>query len=192
MGARISTCSESPADQPLGESKTSWHSRIKKIEEAPFRSVKRVRRRSGALGGKTSLFPNRGPVLCSSRRRPSTGLISNPSASLQRRDSGAIRGAVSNEEKEGLLLEGYRGHNPKPIEEAKIGAKMSAIIKWNRRPYFTQVKLGVRRVTWVLPYNNRFNPSVLGRHVVCLRKRRAGSFGSLLLRRRDLSPSPAG
>jgi hypothetical protein len=43
-----------------------------------------------------------------------------------------------------------------------------------------------------LPHNNQFNPPDLGRHAVCLSKRRAGTFGSLLLRRRDRSPSPAG
>ena len=32
------------------------------------------------------------------------------------------------------------------------------------------------------PYNNRFNPPDLGRHVVCFRKRRAGSFGAFVER----------
>ena len=69
---------------------------------------------------------------------------------------------------------------------------MPAITKWNRRPCFTQDKGVERRVTWVLPYNKRFNLTQRGRHVACLRKRRAGTLGALLLRRRSPNPRFAG
>jgi hypothetical protein len=42
------------------------------------------------------------------------------------------------------------------------------------------------------PYSHQFNPADLGHHVFRLRESRAGAFGSLLLRRRDRSPSPVG
>jgi hypothetical protein len=42
------------------------------------------------------------------------------------------------------------------------------------------------RVTWVLPpYNNRFDRNSVVRHAPCLRKGRAGTAVSLLLRRRE-------
>jgi len=42
------------------------------------------------------------------------------------------------------------------------------------------------------PYNNLFNPTEAGRHAFRFRESRAGSAKSLLLRRRDFAPSPAG
>lgn len=42
------------------------------------------------------------------------------------------------------------------------------------------------------PYNNLFNPTNAGRHAFRLRESRAGSAASLLLRRREAAPCPAG
>jgi len=192
LGARISTRSDAPAARPLGESKISRHSRVMKIEEAPFQSAPRVRIRRAALGGRASLIFHRWPTLCSSHSSSSTGQDKNPSAQFQQRGPGAIRVLYQTNKREGSCSKSIAGTTKNQSKKVKLASMMPANIKRNRRPCFTQVKWGVRKVTWVLPYNNRFNPPDLGRHVVCLRKRRAGAFGSLLLRRRDHSPSPAG
>jgi hypothetical protein len=95
-------------------------------------------------------------------------------------------GAPTHKMKNSLLCKGARGHTQKEEEEIRIGIKMPARVEDKERPSGTQdywdCAGGNLRAT---PYNNRFDRNSVVRHAPCLRKGRAGTAVSLLLRRRE-------
>ena len=80
------------------------------------------------------------------------------------------------EKREGSLTKEIAGTPIKPIEEVKIWSNMPANQHRNGSQSGTQENWeSTRGNLRATPYNNRFNLNGHGRHVLCLRKGRAGT-----------------